>query len=216
MKQLNLSQWEDKDMNLSRRKQGKRNLATEHACKVELRKELRLLFKTFYEALENANNALSLFPPYSRSRTLEASIIQSSFAEILMKNFDNRAFYGRYKRLILRTDGYLVLFKKLNTKGHPMNIKTMNVQSILNQSQVLDLFADSEYNEEPILYFGYQKNRYGQYTNPQLVYIDEDKINFTIRENDVEIQVPKQEEEFVSRVGVTPKLKDNKDLKKIK
>jgi hypothetical protein len=71
-----------------------------------------------------------------------------------------------------------------------MNIKTINVQSILNQNQVLDLFSESDYNDEPILYFGYQKNRFGQFVNPQLIYIDEGDVNFSISENDLEITIP--------------------------
>lgn len=93
MKQIDVLNLEDKDINLSRRKQGKRRLAIEDACKVELKKELQLLFNTFDKALEKANEALSLFPPHSRSRTLEASIMQSSFAEILMKNFNQKLFW---------------------------------------------------------------------------------------------------------------------------
>lgn len=212
MQQKNFLVLKDKDTNLSRRKQGKRRLATEEACKVELKKELQLLFNTFDKALEKANEAISLFPPHSRSRTLEASIMQSSFAEILMKNFDEKAFFGKYKRLILRTAGYLILFKKLNSKGCPMNIKTMNVQSILNQNQVLDLFSESDYNDEPILYFGYQKNRFGQFVNPQIVYIDDEQIDFTITVSDIEIQMPVNKKNKIEEVS--PRLKGDNGLKK--
>ena len=124
MTELNFSDLSDKDNNLSRRMQGKRRLASESECKVELKKELQLLFNVFYTALDKTNIVLSSFQPSHRSRTFEASVMQSSFAESLSNSFGEKAFYGRYKRLILRTNGYLILFKKLNGKGKPMNIKT--------------------------------------------------------------------------------------------
>lgn len=215
MAELKSFDLDDKDMNLSRRMQGKRRLASEGVCKVELEKELQLLFNVFYTALDKTNIVLSAFQPSHRSRTFEASVMQSSFAEALSDSFGDKAFYGKYKRLILRVDGYLILFKKLNGKGKPMNIKTINVQSILSQNQVLDLFSNSDYNDEPILYFGYQKNRFGQFVNPQLVYIDEGDINFTITEKDLEILVPVVSKDEINRVKeVVPKLKEQNNLKK--
>jgi hypothetical protein len=103
------------DNNSSRRMQGKRLLADYGNCKLELSKELGLLFKTFESALNSTNEDLLSYKVQFRSRTLEASIMQSYFAEYLQDNFANKAFYGKYKRLVLRTNGYLILFKKLNT-----------------------------------------------------------------------------------------------------
>lgn len=203
----------DEDNNSSRRMQGKRLLADYGNCKLELSKELGLLFKTFESALNSTNEDLLSYKVQFRSRTLEASIMQSYFAEYLQNNFANKAFYGKYKRLVLRTNGYLILFKKLNTKGYPMNIKTINVQSILNQNQVLDLFANSDYNDEPILYFGYQKNRFNEYVNPQLIYIDDNEIKFSISAEDMDSGL------YINKVndkptGVSPTLKNNTNIKK--
>ena len=166
--------------------QGKRSLADYETSKMELGDELHLLQKTFSAALRSTQEQMMNFKIDSRARALEASIMQSFFAQYLKENFGRKAFYAKYKRLVLRTRGYLLLFKKLNAKGMPMNIKTGSVQSILNQSQILDLFASSDYNDEPILYFGYQKNRFGEYVNPQIVYIDEGKIVFSIGLNDMD------------------------------
>ncbi|MNQ62758.1 hypothetical protein D3C85_771150 [compost metagenome] len=201
------------DNNSSRRMQGKRLLAEYGNCKLELSKELVLLFKTFESALDSTSEELLKFKVQFRSRTLEASIMQSYFAEYLQQNFANKAFYGKYKRLVLRTNGYLILFKKLNSKGYPMNIKTVNVQSILNQNQVLDLFADTDYNDEPILYFGYQKNRFNEYVNPQLIYIDDNEIKFSISAEDMDsgLYVGKVDDK---PLGVSPTLKKNNNLKK--
>ena len=194
----------------SRRIQGKRLLANSDACKIELKKELRVLFKTFSEAIEKANTLLSEFQPSFRARSLDATVVQSSFAEKLFNNFGESVFWGKYKRLILRVNGYLILFKKLDKKGYPMNIKTLNIQSILNQNQSLDMFAESDYNEDPILYFGYKKDKIGNYVQPQLIYIDEGKIQFSLNEHDIEIEI-NIDENNAENIGVMPKLKGLKD-----
>jgi hypothetical protein len=212
---VNVLQCEDN--NSSRRMQGKRVLAVNETCKIELKSEIQLLYKAYEEALTKSSTVLSMLPVHSRSRTLEASVIQSCFAESLIDNFPEKAFFGKYRRLILRVNGYLILFKKLNKKGYPMNIKTINVQSILNQNQVLDLFSETDYNDEPILYFGYQKNRFGEYVNPQLIYIDEGEVKFSIYETDVQttLNITKRSNNDVS-IEVKPKLKANNVLKEAK
>jgi len=212
---VNVLQCEDN--NSSRRMQGKRVLAVNETCKIELKSEIQLLYKAYEEALTKSSTVLSMLPVHSRSRTLEASVIQSCFAESLIDNFPEKAFFGKYRRLILRVNGYLILFKKLNKKGYPMNIKTINVQSILNQNQVLDLFSETDYNDEPILYFGYQKNRFGEYVNPQLIYIDEGEVKFSINETDVQtvLNITNRSNDVVS-IEVKPKLKDNNVLKEAK
>jgi hypothetical protein len=212
---VNVLQCEDNKS--SRRMQGKRVLADNETCKIELKNEIQLLYKAYEEALTKSSSVLSMLPVHSRSRALEASVIQSCFAESLIENFPEKAFFGKYRRLILRVNGYLILFKKLNKKGYPMNIKTMNVQLILNQNQVLDLFTESDYNDEPILYFGYQKNRFGEYVNPQLIYIDEGEVKFSINETDVQtvLNITNRSNDVVS-IEVKPKLKDNNVLKEAK
>jgi hypothetical protein len=212
---VNVLQCEDNKS--SRRMQGKRVLAVNETCKVELKKDIQLLYKAYEEALIKTSKVLSIIPIHSRSRILEASVIQSCFAESLMNNFPNKALYGRYRRLILRLKGYLILFKKLDKKGYPMNTKTKNVQSILNQNLTLDLFSESDYNDEPILYFGYQKNRIGEYVNPKLIYIDEGEIKFTIDEADIQmvLDMPSRNIEN-DAIEVKPKLKENIVLKEAK
>lgn len=216
MKENKVSFSDGKDKQSSRRKQGKKRLANFQACKADLHKEFTPLFRSFDEALEKTNAVLSNFQPCHRSRTFEASTMQSSFAEAIMGNFGSKAFFGRWKRLILRTEGYCILFKKLNGKGCPMNIKTLNVQGILSQHQVLDLFADSDYNDEPILYFGYQKDRFGRFVNPQLVYIDDGKVIFKISKADVatDLSITPALEKKQPSAGVSPTIKNNNNLKK--
>lgn len=208
----------DKDKNSYRRMQGKRTLAESETCKIDLKDVLPDIFQAFSESMNKVNEMLSNFPPESRSRVLEASIVQSCFAEYVFKKLERKAFWGKYKRLIVRDNGYIILFKKLNNKGYPMNINTQNVQSILNQNQVLDLFAEStDYNDEPILYFGYQKDRFGQFVNEQIIYIDEGKIVFSLSSKDFEtnlIQIENKNRKPEAETPATPKLKDINIIKK--
>lgn len=203
------------DMNFSRRMQGKRALAVLDTCKIELRRELQRLFIVFDEALKKADVIINQIPPHSRGRGFEPVVMQSCFMDKLLNEFENNAFFGKYKRIILRKKGYLILFKKLNGKGYPMNIKTQNVQSILNQNQVLDLFSGTDYNDEPILYFGYQKNRHGEFINPQLVYIDDGEIIFNITREDIQsnIIIEKMNEKSTGK-AITPTLKKGLNRKK--
>jgi hypothetical protein len=92
--------------------------------------------------------------------------------------------YGKYKRFILNAKGYLVLFKKLNNKGMPMNVRTKIVETI-NYQMMGSLFEQTGYTEDPILYFGYKKDRLGNIYQPQLVYIDENQVRWAIEEKDV-------------------------------
>lgn len=204
-----------KDNTSLRRLQGKRAIASEISCKFDLKEELPLLFQIFKDCVDKTNELLFLFPPDCRSRNLEPSIVQSCFAQSLFSQIPRRASFGKHKRLIISVNGYIILFKKLNKKGYPMNIKTTNVQSILNQNQTLDLFANTDYNDDPILYFGYQRNKFGEYINPQLVYIDEGKIKFSLREADIAAKDNKRENVVLnSQVDNKPKLKENNNHKK--
>lgn len=209
LNRMNARKLDCEDNKSSRRLQGKRALASYEASKLELEKEIMLLFKTYKLALQSTQEQMFNFKIEFRSRSLEASIMQSFFAEYLKDNFATKAFYGKYKRLILRCNGYLILFKKFNSKGMPMNIKTINVQSILNQNQVLDLFASSDYNDEPILYFGYKKNKYGEYIDPQLIYVDAGKVVFSIGIDDMDrglnIVIKNNQP-----VGVSPTIRESK------
>jgi len=169
-----------KDTGLSRKVQGKRLLADLEACKIELKDELSTLFSLFEQAIKKTNWLMGNIQPFARRNGQEAITLQSCFAEQVFAKFGEDAKNGRNGRLILKIKGYIILFKKLDAKGLPMNIKTRNTKMINNQAIQLSLFSDGECSESPILYFGYQKSRLGEYIDPRIVYIDEDKIKFTI------------------------------------
>jgi len=198
-------------------RKGKRRLADPESCKRELKNELNQLFLTFEQVIEKANKSLAMHEPESRSRNLEAETLQSCFASCIFKNFENRARWGRYKRLILSLKGYQILFKKLDKFGYPMNFKTVSVTSILNQDQ-LNLFGETGYTEDPILFFGYVKNKLGAFVEPQIIYIDEGVIQFRLTSDDVDVQKYKTQQfkpsTQSSSEGVKPRLKVNQKAKR--
>lgn len=208
----------DANGDTSRRKQGKRRLAEYKSSKEDLAETFRTLSKCFRHAVHLASKRLANFPLPSRARTLEVNIVQSCFAEVASKFFIDKISIGKYGRIILKEKGYLILFKKLDKRSFPMNTKTKNVQLILNQSQTLDLFAETEYEEDPILYFGYLKDKFGEYVSPKLVYIDDESLKFSINQEETMLeQIPFQNNEpdpGESPKEVTPKLKGNKKTKK--
>ena len=173
---------ESKDTGNSRKMQGKRLLATIDGCSIELKEELKLLFHTFNQAIEMANSTMSRYRVGTRARGHEAINLQTCFADKLFSNFPEDSFYTKSGRLVLRLKGYVILFKKLNNKGMPMNIYTQTVKKLTNQEIQISLFNDNTYDEAPVLYFGYQKNTFGVYSSPRIVYIDEGKIRFSIDE----------------------------------
>ncbi|MBN2729106.1 MAG: hypothetical protein JXR53_07765 [Bacteroidales bacterium] len=188
----------------------KRRLASEEGCLIDLEVELPQFFKAFEEACENYNIEVVLTPPEARCRGYEASLFNSKLIQSIQKYFPLNWKYGKYKRFILNTSGYLVLFKKLNSKGMPMNIRTKVVESI-NSQLMGSLFEDSGYVEDPILYFGYKKDRLGNIHQPQLVYVDENQIKWTIEEKDI-VQQRTVALEKASDTVATPKLR--KTMKK--
>jgi hypothetical protein len=160
--------------------QGKRLLANMDACKIELKYELNKLFNMFDQAIKKTNWIMSQINPIARRNGQEAINLQGCFAENVFREFGSSAKNGKNGRLILTVKGYIILFKKLDTKGLPMNIRTENTKKINNQAIQLSLFSDNENSEAPILYFGYQKNKLGEYVDPRIVYIDEERVRFTI------------------------------------
>lgn len=162
----------------NRSTKGKRKLATPEGTLLDLKGYSQKLYQSFFDAVKETNATLSPFAPDIRSRVTEASMFQTCLAKQLKKNFPNDFKIGKYGRLILHLPEYICLFKKLNSKGLPMNIQTGNTEAISNQL-TLSLFDESY---EPILFFGYQKDRIGRYINPQIVYIDDGKVQFRLTE----------------------------------
>lgn len=153
-------------------------------CENDLREYLHRLFKAFYDAVRNYENEIILTPFSARCRGFEASYFNSKMLQSVQSYFKDGWMFGRYKRFMLRINGYIILFKKLNSKDMPMNVPTRFSSSIQNQEQgnLFDMYDDGT---EPILFFGYNKSRLGDIINPKLVYIDENKVKWVISEHDI-------------------------------
>ena len=162
----------------------KRNrVISSEECEHDLVDILPLLFKAHHEALLSFNRGMQQTPPQCRVRGLEASY----FASMMIHSLYELGFevkYGRFKRRFLYINGYIILFKKFDGRGRPMNIKTKHNTAIENQ-QVGDLFGCGEDDTAPILYFGYSVSRFGEVCDPRLAYIDEGRLKWVIAEDDL-------------------------------
>jgi len=127
--------------------------------------------------------AMSKYPPDSRSRGFEASTFQTCIIGELQKAFPSDWKFWKYKRFALSMKGYSFLIKKLDKKEMPMNIRTQANKSILNQVQTL-IFDPTAY-ENPIIFFGWQKSKFGELMAPHFVYIDEEKIQWRFYEEEL-------------------------------
>ncbi len=164
----------------------KRRIISAKECKCDLEKHLGILFQSVDLGIDSYNQIIPLFPVESRVRTLEASLLNSKIIEAIQQNFPEYWKFGRYKRFILRVNGYNILPKKLNNKNLPMNIRTKHVMAIENQYQS-SLFDDPSFSDtiEPIVFLGYKRDKWGAICDPKLVYIDEGKIQWTISRSDI-------------------------------
>lgn len=163
----------------------KRRIISKKECLHDLENELRTMFRAFGEAIELYEKEVVLTPPMSRGRGFEASLLSSKMMQCIQKHFPDNWKFGKYRRFILRVKGFNVLFKKLNNKDLPMNVKTFLVDAIANQQQ-LSLFNDAFEVVDPIVFFGYRKDKFGNILNPKLVYIDENQVRWVINKSDVE------------------------------
>ena len=154
-------------------------------CLFDLKDSSKMLFEAFYKAVSLYEEEIVLTPPNARCRGHEAVLLNSKIIQCVMEMFPDNSKFGRYKRFIVRLKGYIFFFKKLDNKNLPMNIKTIH-SSLLENQQQGKLFDSSDDGAEPILYFGYNKNRFGEIINPKLVYIDEGKLKWQITEKDIE------------------------------
>jgi hypothetical protein len=191
----------------------KRRLASQKECLLDMKDTLPKLFKAFEDACLDYNEVMRTVPPNSRGRGFEASVFNTMFIKAIQSHFPRNWRFGKYKRFILYKDGYLILPKKLNNKGMPMNIKTKMVESI-NFQLTGSLFEEAGYVEDPILYFGYKRDKIGELHSPQLLYIDENQRRWVIEESELALsgsnKVKSIQKVKAPTVKATPKLKASK------
>lgn len=162
----------------------KRKLISKKECLYDLESELQVMFQAFSEAVKLFEQEVILTPIASRAKNFEASLLNSKMMQCIQKYFPDNWKFGKYKRFILRVNGYNVLFKKLNGKDMPMNVKTFLSDAIANQRQY-SLFNDLPEVADPIVFFGYRKDKFGNIISPKLVYIDENHVKWVIDSNDI-------------------------------
>ena len=191
----------------------KRRLISREEFENDMKSFLKRLGHVFVQTKEDYNNSLKSYPPDCRVRNFEASVLNASFVKNFNEEFPNNGKFGKYKRFIINLNGYILLFKKLDNRSMPMNVLTRNVNSI-NSQLSLNLFGDLDFGNEPIIYLGYKKDRYGAIGNLTFVYIDENKIKWTIDLNNEDLS---SDNAFItSPVNGDPEARVNTKLNKKK
>lgn len=148
-------------------------------CKIELKNILSRIFEAYDDAVNLYNKEIVQTPPEARMRGFEAHLLNVKIIQSMQKYFCRDWRTAKYGRFMLYVKGYIIFFKKLNKNDMPMNIRTKMTDSIENQIQG-SLFPGDEDPIAPILFFGYKKNQFGELVDPKLVYIDENKVKWTI------------------------------------
>ncbi len=163
----------------------KRRIISRKEALKDLKDVLPLMFQSFNEGVQLYAERIIIFPIDCRDSLLETKILRSCVIENLKKNFPENVQIGKYKRVILRKNGYQILFKKLDSYNLPMSIVTGLSSSIYNQMK-LPLFNNDFGITEPIIFLGYQKNKFGIIRNPKLVYIDDERMQWVIDGSDIQ------------------------------
>lgn len=162
----------------------KRRLINKKECLLDLRGHLTRLFLTVEDAINMYNVEVRQTPPQARVRGFEASLLNSKIIQYVQRDFPDDWHYGKYKRFALTLNDYIVLIKKLSSRDMPMNISTINDSIIKNQLQG-NLFADDPQCDRPLLFFGYKRNHLGEIIDPKVVYIDEERVKWTITREEI-------------------------------
>lgn len=145
----------------------RRRIPNSDACKSDLKEELCTLFNLYKEACSLYEKEIVETPPNARLRGFEARLMNIKLVQCVQKYFPFNWKIGKHGRFMLRINGYIVLFKKLNRKNMPMHIDSKVYQAIENQMQGT-LFARNDDFIEPILFFGYQKINSENFKVPNL------------------------------------------------
>lgn len=160
-------------------KKKRKRIISAKECKIVLRTIIARLFEAYDDAVKQYNKEIVQTPPEARMRGFEAHLLNVKIVQSMQKYFCGDWKTGKYGRFMLYVKGYIIFFKKLNKNDMPMNIRTKMTDSIENQIQG-SLFEGDEDPIAPILFFGYKKNKLGELVDPKLVYIDENKVKWTI------------------------------------
>ena len=162
----------------------RKRIISSQECQFDMKDALQHIFSAYHEAVKLYNLEIGMTNPQDRIRGLEASYFNSKLMQCLRSYFDTHLKRGKYGRMFLYENGYIVLLKKIGKNGKPMNIRTKLMDAIENQLMG-NLFNAEEDGSSPMIFFGYSKSRLGEIVHPRILYIDENSVKWTIEENEI-------------------------------
>lgn len=187
----------------------KRPKLSKEDCLVNVGQTLPLMFHAFKECFDMYNEQIQQFIPEVRTR-LDSTLFYALLAQSFIKHFPESYRKGRYKRAIFRFEGCQMILKKLNSKNQPSYVPTILSDSI--QIQGVDSLFEGDEGVEPILIFGYTKDKYGNISNPRIVYYD-NVPQWEINTTDLRFF---NADKPNTRYEVTIRLKGDKQIKEAK
>lgn len=164
----------------------KRRIVKRKECEHDLKDFIESFFISVRQGIDKyQHNVLPLFDPTARVRGDNAMLLNKCIVEAVQNTFKDKWIYGKYGRFILRLNSYILLFKKLNNKNMPMNTPTRLVNQILCQQQTSLFNTDAFMGvNEPVLFVGYNMDKFGVITDIKIVFIDEGIVKWRISENE--------------------------------
>lgn len=148
------------------------------------------IFNAYYEAIDKFNIEIQQTIPEARTR-LNSVLLNAKLSQSFILHFPDNWRLGKYGRIIFRWEetgnAVQLIIKKLDEDSNPSYISTLLSDAIMNQYQ-MSLFKEDEAKEEPILIFGYTKDKDGNIINPRIVYYDGEP-KWVIDRNDISIEM---------------------------
>jgi hypothetical protein len=172
-----------------------------------LRQNAVQIFSAFDEALDKYNVEIQQTSPLARTR-LDSPLLHAKITDSFIATFPENTIIGKYRRIIFRYVGNgnkcQLIIKKLSKSSRPSYISTRLSNTILSQGQCELFDGEESAKREPLLIFGYTKDRFGNLTNPRIVYFDEEPV-WEIVPSDFASALPNMDS--VEYIEVKPKRK---------
>ena len=92
----------------------KRRIVNKKECLFDNGNNLKVVFMIVDKAINSYNQKLSDVPPHLRVRTFEAVTLLQEIVIALADEYPDNCKFAKYKRFVLRLNGYQFLIKKLN------------------------------------------------------------------------------------------------------
>ena len=194
------------DTKLEIKSENRREISKEKALEV-LSESITMMFMAYFEAVEKFNIEIQQTIPEARSR-LNAVLLNAKLTESFILKFPENWIKGKYGRIIFRWDEVQMLIKKLDKNGKPSYLPTLLSDKILNQTQSELFRDDADAKAEPILIFGYSKDKFGQIQSPRIVYY-KDEVKWSINKEDLVLR-PVSMDNLITRRAVESEVMKGK------